>query len=188
MITICWKDGKPLQAIYNVQGKREILNPIESFTYEFVRNLVAELKNLFPDPFIHLGMDEVYYSCWESNPNISQFMELNKLNKTKDLEEYYMSRVLKSANELGYKVTVWQDVWDNKVKVFSDTILQIWKSEKNWTEYVKNATLDGYNVILSSPWYLNYIKYGSDWYDHYRVEPTDFEGSDEQKKRVIGGI
>lgn len=182
LITICWKDGKPFQDIYNVQGKREILNPIQNMTYEFMRNLISELKNVFKDPFIHLGMDEVYYKCWESNPNITEFMKLNNLNTTNDLEQYYMSRVLSSANELGYKVTVWQDVWDNKVKVFNNTILQIWKTndtEKNvnWREYMKNATRDGYKVILSSPWYLNYIKYGSDWYDIYMVEPTDFDGN-----------
>lgn len=188
LITICWKDGKPFQAIYNKHGEREILNPIQNLTYEFVGNLIAELKNVFRDPFIHLGMDEVYYSCWESNPNITEFMNLNNLNSTKDLEQYYMSRVLTSANKLGYKVTVWQDVWDNRVKVFNDTILQIWKSDKDWKGYVKNATLDGYKVILSSPWYLNYIKYGSDWYDFYKIEPTDFEGNDEQKNLILGGI
>ncbi|CAF0912542.1 unnamed protein product [Brachionus calyciflorus] len=187
LITICWKDGKPFQEIYNFHGKREILNPIQNFTYEFVGELIKELKNVFKDPFIHLGMDEVYYRCWESNPNITEFMKSNNMNSTKDLEQYYMSRVLSAANSLGYKVTVWQDVWDNNVKVFNNTILQIWKSDKDWREYLQKATKDGYQVILSSPWYLNYIKYGSDWYDFYKIEPTDFTGTEAQKKLIIGG-
>ena len=84
---------------------------------------------------------------------------------------------------------MWQDVWDNGAKVFNDSILQIWKTseEESWQSYLARATSDKYRVILSSPWYLNYIKYGADWYDFYNVEPHNFTGSDEQKALVIGG-
>lgn len=44
----------------------------------------------------------------------------------------------------------------------------------------------GYNVILSSPFYLNYISYGIDWPKYYAVNPTDFGGDDHQKKRILG--
>lgn len=60
---------------------------------------------------------QVYYRCWESNPNITEWMKQNGYTLTKDVEQYYMSKVLKIANDIGYKVTVWQDVYDNNVKV-----------------------------------------------------------------------
>ena len=49
------------------------------------------------------------------------------------------------------------------------------------------VTKSGYRAILAAGWYLNYIKYGVDWDEFYKQEPTDFEGSEEQKKLVIGG-
>ncbi len=117
LLTVCWSDNKPYQAVYNLHGEREILNPIQEYTYSFVGDLIKEFMLTFPDPFIHLGMDEVYYSCWNSNPNITEWMKTKNFTSTKDVEQYYMSRVLDIANKIGYKVVVWQDVWDNKVKV-----------------------------------------------------------------------
>lgn len=42
-------------------------------------------------------------------------------------------------------------------------------------------------MILSAPWYLDWISYGQDWVKYYRVEPLEFSGSKEQKQLVIGG-
>ena len=63
-ITVCWKNGKPYQAIYSIQGKMEIVNPILDGLYPLVRDILYELKELFVDEYIHLGNDEVYYACW----------------------------------------------------------------------------------------------------------------------------
>lgn len=49
------------------------------------------------------------------------------------------------------------------------------------------ATKAGYQTILAAPWYLNDIRYGSEWTRFYRVEPMAFGGNSEQKKLLIGG-
>jgi hexosaminidase len=42
-------------------------DPTQSFTYEFVENLLSELIKVFPERYIHLGGDELgeylYYSA-----------------------------------------------------------------------------------------------------------------------------
>lgn len=67
--------------------------------------------------YVLVDLNLVYYRCWETNPNISQWMRDNGLTEIHQVEEYYMSRVLTLTRELGYKSIVWQDVWDNNVKV-----------------------------------------------------------------------
>ncbi len=43
-------------------------------------------------------------------------------------------------------------------------------------------------AILSAPWYLNYIDYGSDWVEMYKVEPLNFTSADRgDKAYVLGG-
>jgi len=71
LLTPCWKDNKPNQPNYPLHSETELLNPMKEFTFEFMKKLFVEFKNTFKDEYIHLGMDEVFYACWESNPNIT---------------------------------------------------------------------------------------------------------------------
>ena len=48
-------------------------------------------------------------------------------------------------------------------------------------------TAEGHLAILSAPWYLNYLKYGSDWVKFYNVDPLDFGGNSTQAEFVLGG-
>jgi len=194
-ITVCWKDGKPYQAIYSIQGEAEILNPTLEGLYPVLKNIIAEFKEVFPDEYIHLGNDEVYYDCWKSNPDIQKWMAQMNFTEYHQLEAYYTTRLLDLARQLNKKVTVWQDVYDNGVKLDKSTQIQIWKDtsilpeHKKWYEYLNQMTAEGYKVILSSPWYINLVSYGyQEWYKWYTVEPfSNFNGTVEQQKLVIGG-
>lgn len=48
-------------------------------------------------------------------------------------------------------------------------------------------TKAGFQALLSAPWYLNYITYGSDWAEMYEVDPHDFFGTEENKALIVGG-
>lgn len=194
-ITTCWNDGKPFQAIYSIQGKAEILNPTLEELYPVLKDVLNEIKEAFQDEYIHLGNDEVYYDCWKSNPNISEWMSKMNFTEYNQLEAYYTNRLLNITKSLNKKVTVWQDVYDNGVVMDKSTQVQIWKDtttlpyHKKWYEYLNNITADGYPAILSSPWYINFVSYGyQEWYKYYQVEPmANFTGNAEQAKLLIGG-
>ena len=64
LITPCWKDGKPFQAVYGQYGERELINPTQEYTYEVMDDIYKEVIEDFPDEYVHLGMDEAYHRCW----------------------------------------------------------------------------------------------------------------------------
>ncbi len=62
-------------------------------------------------------MDEVYYGCWESSPEIKNFMKAHGMTKVSQVEEYYVKQTLINAKSVGYNYMMWQDPADNGVKV-----------------------------------------------------------------------
>uniref|UniRef100_A0A8B9CRB8 Beta-hexosaminidase subunit alpha n=1 Tax=Anser brachyrhynchus TaxID=132585 RepID=A0A8B9CRB8_9AVES len=191
--TLSWGPGAPdlLTPCYlgkDPSGTYGPINPILNSTYQFVTSLFQEVGAVFPDYFLHLGGDEVDFTCWKSNPQIRAFMEEMGFGEdyTK-LESFYIQRLLDIISSLGKGYMVWQEVFDNGAKVRPDTIIHVWKNSPPYKEEMANVTKAGYRALLSAPWYLNRISYGQDWMAAYQVEPLDFTGSPEQKDLVIGG-
>jgi len=52
--------------------------------------------------------------------------------------------------------------------------VEVWKGGSE--QELAAVTASGFKAILSSPWYLDYISYGSDWKKYYVAEPLNFNG------------
>uniref|UniRef100_A0A8D0BW75 Beta-hexosaminidase n=1 Tax=Salvator merianae TaxID=96440 RepID=A0A8D0BW75_SALMN len=182
LLTPCYAGSKP-------SGSYGPVNPVLNATYQFMAEFFADVTSVFPDFYIHLGGDEVDFTCWKSNPEIRAFMQ--KMGFGQDyakLESFYIQRLLDIVSSCGKGYVVWQEVFDNEVKVKPDTIIHVWKDNAGqYKNEMSQVTKMGYRALLSAPWYLNRISYGQDWLQVYQVEPLDFEGSTEQKNLVIGG-
>uniref|UniRef100_A0A8D0YNE3 Beta-hexosaminidase n=1 Tax=Sus scrofa TaxID=9823 RepID=A0A8D0YNE3_PIG len=154
LLTPCYSGSQP-------SGTFGPVNPTLNYTYEFMSTFFSEISSVFPDFYLHLGGDEVDFTCW----------------------------LLGIVSGYGKGYVVWQEVFDNKVKVRPDTIIQVWREEipVKYMKEMELVTLAGFRALLSAPWYLNHITYGPDWKEVYMVEPLAFEGTPEQKALVIGG-
>ncbi|XP_016430472.1 beta-hexosaminidase subunit beta-like [Sinocyclocheilus rhinocerous] len=129
-----------------------------------------------------------YRSCRESNPDIQKFMVQQGFGTDySKLESFYIQRLLDivAATKKGYMV--WQEVFDNGVKLKADTQIHVWKGRPQYQDEMAQVTAAGFNALLSTPWYLNRISYGQDWVNIYKADPQNFTGTDAQKKLVIGG-
>jgi len=196
LITPCWGagvEGGPYVANYPLHGEAEIMNPMLESTFDFLQQLYAEVTSDFPDEYVHLGMDEVYYDCWKSNPNMTEWMAQNGYTTYSEVEQYYSRRLIDIVQTFSNtKYVIWQDPVDKNVTVQSDTIVEIWKDEASgmpghWENYAKKVAEKGYTMILSAPWYLNMISYGQDWKDYYVVEPDNFTSNPAEQALMRGG-
>uniref|UniRef100_A0A7N8WQF8 Beta-hexosaminidase n=1 Tax=Mastacembelus armatus TaxID=205130 RepID=A0A7N8WQF8_9TELE len=169
LLTPCYSGSEP-------SGTFGPVNPILNTTYDFMKRFFTETSSVFPDAYIHLGGDEVDFTCWKSNPDIQKFMVQQGFGDDyKKLESYYIQRcVLRLLVE------------QQRDKRY--TVIHVWKgNQQQYQDEMANITSSGYQTLLSTPWYLNRISYGQDWQGYYKADPQDFKGTEAQKKLVIGG-
>ncbi|XP_029430862.1 beta-hexosaminidase subunit beta isoform X2 [Rhinatrema bivittatum] len=190
--TNSWGKGQDglLTPCYNgasLSGTYGPINPILNTTYEFMVRFLKEISNVFPDKYIHLGGDEVDFNCWKSNPDVNNFMKQQGFGQDySKLESFYIQNILSIVSSFDKGYMVWQEVFDNGVKIKPDTVVEVWKGE-NCNEELHNVTSAGFTTILAAPWYLDIISYSQDWQRYYKVEPLNFNGTEEQKQLVLGG-
>ena len=185
LLTQCYdpKTGKP-------NGQTGPLNPTLDSTYNFLKKFYAEIKDVFPDKFVHVGGDEVSFDCWASNPEIVNFMKQHPEIKTfAELESYYEVRLLELLKQQNTSYIIWQEIFDNGVDILPDTVVDVWKGN-GWQDEMGRVTSAGFHSVLSAPFYLNYISYGLDWVNYYSVEPTNFTcpSNSACDKSLVGGV
>ncbi|KAI5631849.1 glycosyl hydrolase family 20, catalytic domain-containing protein [Phthorimaea operculella] len=133
------------------------MNPIRNTTYELLRDLIKEVQGIFPDHYIHVGGDEVKLQCWESNPEIRQWMSKNKVSSTSMLHSYFMSRTLPLLQPKSEAI-VWQEVFDNKVELTNATLIHFWKDWGHPEWKMQQALREGFRILFSPYWYLDHLR------------------------------
>lgn len=171
-------------------GKFGPVDPTRKETYKFMAKLFKEIATTFPEQYIHLGGDEVDFTCWKTNPNVKKFMANHKLNSTAQLEGYYMQRLVNIVGNLNASYAAWQEIFDHGAQLKEDAVIHVWIGRNNateWRQELAKVTAAGYRALLSAPWYLDDIAWGADWPRGYKADPHSFNGTAEQNKLVIGG-
>lgn len=187
--TLSWGKGLTgfLTKCFNPSiGEYGPVDPTLEQNYSYLETLFREIVNLFPDSYLHLGGDEVEFDCWESNPQIRNFMRYMNIQTYSQLEAYYIYRILNISEHLNAKVLVWQEVYDNNVPLDENTIIHVWKDD--YDRELSEITRRGYKALLSSCWYLDHVGSGGDWIKFYEeCNPFNFSGTPMQKRLVLGG-
>jgi hexosaminidase len=163
-----------------------VLNPVKEFTYEFLDKFFGEMARLFPDPYFHIGGDEIehddYHKAkhWNENPEIQAFKNKNNIKDNAALQAYFNSRVLKTLTKHGKIMVGWDEILHGTMP--TNIVIQSWRGRESM---VKAAQM-GYQSILSNGYYIDLIQ-PTDF--HYLNDPlpADTPLTPEQQKKILGG-
>ncbi|MGM9802700.1 MAG: beta-N-acetylhexosaminidase [Muribaculaceae bacterium] len=137
-------------------------HPCRETTFEFISNVLDELVQLFPAPYIHIGGDEVHYGNqdWYRDPEIQQFIADNKLVDERGLEHYFVRRVADIVASKGKTMIGWDEIVDAGVSP-DKAVVMWWRHDRRYQ--LLKALESGYRVILSPrlPMYGDFVQHPS---------------------------
>jgi hexosaminidase len=116
-------------------------------TYAFLENVLDEVLELFPSPWIHIGGDEVPKYRWQNCPVCQARMKKEGLRDEHELQSWFIRRIEKYLSSKGRTMIGWDEILEGGVS--SDAIIEVWRGE----EKVKEALGNGNRIIQTL--YLN---------------------------------
>jgi hexosaminidase len=155
-------------------------NPADERIYPFFDAFFKEMSGLFPDPYLHIGGDEVEGHQWEANPAIQAFKKKNGLADNGALQAYFNRRLLKILTKHGKKMVGWDEIFQPGLP--TDIVIHSWRGQKALVE----AAQKGYQGILSNGYYIDLCQTAEAHYLNDPV-PADSPLDDGQKPLVLGG-
>ena len=158
-----------------------ILDPTREETYKFLEKFIAEMAKLFPDPYFHIGGDEVDGKQWDANPKIQEFIHAHGMKNNQDLQAYFNKRLEKIVAKNHKTMVGWDEILHPDLP--KTIVVQSWRGQAS----LAIAAQQGYRGLLSYGYYLDLMWPTS---RHYEVDPMSGAAANltpEQKALILGG-
>lgn len=79
-------------------------------TFEFIRDVLTEVAEIFPGEYIHIGADECPTDSWEQCDDCQALIKREGLKNEKALHAYFIQQVEKIGDSLGRKIIGWDEI------------------------------------------------------------------------------
>ena len=158
-----------------------VMDPAREETYTFLDGLIGEMAALFPDPYFHIGGDEVEETQWKRSAAIQAFAREHNLANTRDLQAYFTHRVEKLVKKHGKIMIGWDEVL--AARPGSETVIQSWRGQSA----LSDAVAKGYRSVLSFGYYLDNLEPARLHYANDPLGDKSKELTTEQAAHVLGG-
>jgi hexosaminidase len=119
------------------------LCPANEKVYAFLDKVFAEIAELFPFEYIHMGGDECAKDFWVNNPKIKALMQKEGLKDMHEVQSYFVKRVEKILRSKGKKLIGWDEILEGGLP--ADATVMSWRGMRGG---IKAAQM-GHKVVMS---------------------------------------
>jgi hexosaminidase len=145
----------------------DVFCPGNEATFTFIDDVLAEVIDLFPGTYIHIGGDEVDKTEWKRCPKCQARMKAEGLKDENELQSYFIRRVEALLNARGRKLIGWDEILEGGLAPRA-TVMS-WRG----TEGGVAAARAGHDVVMTP---LSHC-----YFDYYQGNPA-------YEPRAIGGF
>ena len=113
-------------------------------TFEILNDVLAEVMELFPGEYVHIGGDECNKRAWEKCPLcLAKVKELGLPDVHHGLQSYFIKRIEKFVNSKGKKIIGWDEILDGGLA--PNATVMSWRGMKGGIAAAKQ----GHDVIMT---------------------------------------
>ncbi|HPE17174.1 MAG TPA: family 20 glycosylhydrolase [Tenuifilaceae bacterium] len=127
-------------------------------TFEFIEGVLAEIMEIFPSKYIHIGGDEADKTNWKNCKKCQKRIKDEGLKDEQELQSYFTKRIEKFLNHNGRVLIGWDEILEGGLA--PNAVVMSWRGEQGGIEAAKHG-----NHVIMTP--------GSHCYfDHYQGDPA----------------
>lgn len=134
---------------------KDIYCPTDS-TFQFLRDVLDEVCELFPSPYIHIGGDEVPKEQWKNSVVVKKLMQREHLKNHEQVQHYFMKTMEQYLLAKGKRSMGWGEV--TRGGVSDSMIIMSWRGKFAGIKAAKQ----GNDVVMASRFYC-YFDYPQTW-------------------------
>ncbi len=143
--------GKPLEVFTTFGVNPNIFNPSES-TLRFLQDVLTEVLELFPSPFIHVGGDEAIKPQWKASAEIQARIKELGLKNEEEMQSYFIKRMDEFLTSKGRRLIGWDEILEGGLA--PNATVMSWRGEKGGIAAAKA----GHDVVMT-PTNYTYLDY-----------------------------
>ena len=129
-----------------------IYNPANPETFQFLDGVLAEVFQMFPGPYFHIGGDEVRKAYWEHSAECQALMQREGLTNAAALQSWFIQRIEKYVHAHGKTLVGWSEIAQGGLA--KNAVVM------DWIGGAREAATAGHDVVMTpnSYCYLNYYQ------------------------------
>jgi hexosaminidase len=132
----------------------DIYCPYEE-TFEFLETVLAEVVELFPGEYVHIGGDEAPKGRWEESEFVRLLMQREGMNEVEQVQGWFIRRIERFLRANGKRLIGWDEILDGGLP--PDATVMSWRGIIGGIE----ASRRGHDVIMTPTSHLYFDYYQS---------------------------
>lgn len=157
---------------------RPTMDPTRPETWALLEGFIAEMVELFPDRYWHVGGDEVDPNHWNTAAHVQAWMRERNIADAHALQTHFNERLFAILARHDRRPVGWDEILQPGLP--GGAVIQSWRGTQGLIE----ATRQGRRAFLSAPYYLDHIKTAAEM---YLEDPLPAGLTPEQQRLVLGG-
>jgi hexosaminidase len=140
--------------VSHVWGVHGYLFNVEDSTFTFIQDVLSEVMELFPSPYIHVGGDEAAKVQWQASRRVQRRMHALGLKDETALQHWFIERVAALVNAHGRHLIGWEEIGEGGLPAQAAVM------EWHGMQAAIDAAKQGHDAVLATApdLYLDYVQ------------------------------